>query len=80
MGGKDAAFEDRAVRLAATFQGAGVLTGDLTPECAELVRAVLDALSAPADAEDTRSQAQRYHDGLQQAKRWLQKCVVIWVT
>ena len=49
-GGKDAAFEDRAVRLETTFQGAGVLTGDLTPECAELVRAVLDALSAPADA------------------------------
>ena len=49
-GGKDAAFEDRAVRLATTFEGAGVLHGDLTPECAELVRAVLDALSAPADA------------------------------
>ena len=58
----------------------GVLHGDLTPECAEVVRAVLDALSAPAGAEDDRSQAQRYHDGLQEAMRWLQKCVVIWVT
>ena len=46
------AFEDRAVRLVTTFQGAGVLTGDLTPECAAVVSAVLDALSAPAGAED----------------------------
>ena len=67
--GKDAAFEDRAVKLATTFEGAGVLTGDLTPQCAEMVRAVLDALSAPAGAEDDRSQAQRYHDGLQEAMR-----------
>ena len=41
------------------------------PECAAMVAAVLDALSAPAGAEDTRSQAQRYHDGLQQAMRRL---------
>src|ERR1039458_6297199 len=31
------AFEDRAVRLETTFQGAGVFTGDLTPECTALV-------------------------------------------
>ena len=42
------AFADRGVRLETTFQGAGVLTGDLTPECAAVVGAVLDALSAPA--------------------------------
>jgi len=63
----DAAFEDRAVKLETTFEGAGVLHGDLTPECAQLVRAVLDALSAPADADDPRSHEQRYHDGLQEA-------------
>jgi hypothetical protein len=40
------AFEDRGVRLVTTFQGAGVLHGDLTPECAAVVTAVLDALSA----------------------------------
>jgi len=62
------AFEERGVRLETTFQGAGVLHGDLTPECAAVVGAVLDALSAPAGAEDTRSQAQRCHDGLQ--VRW----------
>ena len=53
---KDETFEDRAVRLITTFQGAGVMSGDLTPECAEAVAAVLDALAAPAGAEDTRSQ------------------------
>ena len=60
-------FDDRAVRLITTFQGAGVMSGDLTPECAEAVAAVLDALSAPAGAEDDRSQEQRYHDALQEA-------------
>ena len=65
------AFEDRAVRLETTFHGAGVLTGDLTPECAAVVGAVLDALGAPAGAEDTRSHAQRYHDALHEAMRRL---------
>ena len=68
---RDEAFEDRSVRLETTFEGAGVLSGELTPECAAVVGAVLDALSAPAGAEDTRSQAQRYHDGLQEAMRRL---------
>ena len=54
-GGKDEAFEDRSVRLETTFEGAGVLHGDLTPECASVVGTVLDALSAPAGAEDTRT-------------------------
>jgi hypothetical protein len=67
----DRGFADRGVRLVTTFQGAGVLTGDLTPECAAVVGAVLDALSAPAGAEDTRTRAQRYHDGLQEAMRRL---------
>jgi Domain of unknown function (DUF222) len=65
------AFEDRAVYLETTFGGAGVMSGDLTPECAAVVGAVLDALGAPAGAEDTRSHAQRYHDGLQEAMRRL---------
>jgi hypothetical protein len=60
-------FDDRAVRLITTFAGAGVLNGDLTPECAEAVAAVLDALAAPAGAEDTRTREQRYHDALQEA-------------
>src|ERR1039457_6420166 len=61
------AFEDRAVRLETTFQGAGNFTGDLTPECTALVGTVLEALSAPRGAEDTRSHAQRYHDALEEA-------------
>ena len=65
------AFEDRAVRLETTFQGAGVLTGDLTPECAALVRAVLDALAVPAGAADDRTGAQRCHDALAEAMRRL---------
>ncbi len=64
---RDQAFEDRSVKLATTFDGAGVLTGDLSPECASIVGTVLDALSAPAGAEDDRSQAQRYHDALHEA-------------
>ena len=61
---QDQAFEDRCVRLETTFGGAGVLSGDLSPECAAVVGTVLDALSARAGAEDTRSQAQRCHDAL----------------
>src|SRR5215470_6398021 len=66
-GGSPSGFGDRAVRLAVTFQGAGFLTGDLTPECAQIVGTVLDALSAPAGAEDDRTHEQRYHDALQEA-------------
>ena len=65
------ALEDRSVRLELTFQGAGVLSGDLTPECAAVITTVLDALSAPAGADDTRSHAQRYHDALEEAMRRL---------
>jgi Domain of unknown function (DUF222) len=68
---RDRALEDRSVRLETTFDGAGVLSGDLTSECAAVVGAVLDALSAPAGAEDTRTQAQRMHDGLHEAMRRL---------
>ena len=72
----DDKFGDRGVKLESTFDGAGVLSGDLTPECAAVVTAVLDALSAPAGAEDTRTYAQRYHDALQEAMRgsWRPGC------
>ena len=70
-GDPDHGFEDRAVKLQTTFQGAGVLTGDLSPECASVVGTVLDALSAPAGTEDTRSQAQRYHDAPHEAMQRL---------
>ena len=64
-------FEDRQLRVETTFGGAGVISGDLTPECAAVVTAVLDALSAPAGAEDTRTKDQRYHDALEDVMRRL---------
>jgi hypothetical protein len=71
-GGDDGkALTDRSVRLAATIGGAGVIHGDLTPECAEAVGRVLDALSAPVGDEDDRSQEQRHHDALQEAMKRL---------
>jgi len=75
--GPDDGFEDRCVKLETAFDGAGVLTGDLTPECASIVTTVLDALSAPAGAQDTRSQAQRYHDALHEAMRPLCFCIMM---
>src|SRR4051812_15592600 len=70
-GDSGAVFDDRAVKLATTLGGAGVIHGDLTPECAEFVQTVLDALAAPAGAGDDRSHEQRYHDALQEAMRRL---------
>ena len=67
----DAGFRDRSLKLATTFGGAGVIHGDLTPECAEVVGQVLDALGAPAGAEDDRTQEERYHDALQEAMKRL---------
>jgi hypothetical protein len=60
-------FEDRKVTVQTTIYGAGVLNGDLTPECAAVVTAVLESLSAPRGAEDTRTREQRYHDALEEA-------------
>ena len=64
-------FEDRRVRLLTHFRGAGSLEGELTPDCAESLRAVLDSLSARAGPEDTRTAAQRQHDALAEACRRL---------
>jgi hypothetical protein len=58
---------DRALRLDTTFQGAGLLSGDLTPECTAVIRTVLDALSAPRGADDDRTHPERYHDALHEA-------------
>ena len=68
--GRDPAL-DRALFLDTTLDGAGVIRGDLTPECAAMVQAVLDALSAPAGAGDLRTRPQRYHDALAEAMRRL---------
>jgi hypothetical protein len=44
-------FADRGVKLATTFGGAGVVHGDLTPECAEVLGRVLDAGAGRAAGE-----------------------------
>ncbi len=62
---------DRGVSFDTTFDGAGVIHGDLTPECAAMVQAVLDALSAPGSGGDLRTRPQRYHDALAEAMRRL---------
>jgi uncharacterized protein DUF222 len=62
---------DRTVFLDTTIDGAGIIRGDLTPECAAMVQAVLDALSAPEGAGDLRTRPQRYHDALAEAMRRL---------
>ena len=59
-------FEDRFLQLDTTIDGAGRLTGDLTPECAAAVTAVLQALGKKRGPEDDRTVAQRYHDALQE--------------
>jgi hypothetical protein len=70
-GDQDGKHLDRGLSLETTFEGAGVLHGDLTPECSALVAAVLDALSAPAGAGDLRTRPQRYHDALAEAMKRL---------
>ena len=61
----DDGFDDRYVQVGTTFGGAGVIRGNLTPECAAAVQAVLEALGKRGGPEDLRSEAQRFHDALQ---------------
>jgi Domain of unknown function (DUF222) len=68
---------DRTVFLDTTIDGAGMLRGDLTPECTAMIQAVLDALSAPGGGGDLRTRAQRYHDALAEAMRPLLFCVML---
>ncbi len=67
----DDGFDDRGLRLATTFRGAGKLHGDLTPQCSAALAAVLDALGKKAGPEDTRTRQQRAHDALEEACRKL---------
>src|ERR1700722_10986443 len=59
-------FGDRYLDLETTMDGAGRIRGDLTPECAAAVTAVLEALGKSRGPEDFRSAGQRYHDALQE--------------
>jgi len=62
----DDGFDDRYVSIGTTFGGAACIRGNLTPECNAAVQAVLEALGKPNGTEDTRTEAQRFHDALQQ--------------
>jgi len=62
----DDGFDDRYVQVGTTFGGAGVIRGNLTPECAAAVQVVLEALDKKAATADARTEGQRFHDALQQ--------------
>jgi uncharacterized protein DUF222 len=64
-------FDDRSVRLETTMDGAGSLTGSLTPEAAAAVQAVLESLGKKRGKEDIRTEPQRHHDALLEACRLL---------
>ncbi len=64
---EDFDFRDRHLKLGLTFGGAGVIRGDLTPECAAAVTAVLEALGKRRGPEDDRNEGQRLHDALAEA-------------
>ena len=66
-------FADRGVKLATTFGGAGVVHGDLTPECAEMLGRVLDALGAPGRE---RRRPDRRSSGT--TTRWPRPCGGCW--
>jgi hypothetical protein len=63
----DDGFDDRYVQVGTTFGGAGVIRGNLTPECTAAVRAVVEALGKKAGPEDDRTEGKRFHDALQLA-------------
>jgi Domain of unknown function (DUF222) len=60
-------FDAYTIRLETTLDGAGVLHGELSPECAVALQAVLASLSEKAGPEDNRGRETRQHDALQQA-------------
>lgn len=71
-------FAGRSVQLDTTFQGAGKLDGNLTPQCAAAVQAVLDALGKRRGPEDERTKGQRLHDALEDAcGHWLAFCIML---
>ena len=68
---EDSGFDDRRVRVETTFDGAGVLSGNLTPACSAALQAVLDALGKNRGPGDLRSEDQRKHDALEEGLKLL---------
>jgi Domain of unknown function (DUF222)/HNH endonuclease len=69
--GGDDGFTDRYLSLATTIGGAGVLRGELTPQCAAALQTLLDSLGKRHGPEDTRTKGQRFHDALEEICRRL---------
>jgi hypothetical protein len=67
----DDRFGDRGLYLDITIGGAGRLRGDLSPQCAAALQAVLESLGKHRGAEDDRTLAQRQHDALAEACQML---------
>jgi Domain of unknown function (DUF222)/HNH endonuclease len=65
--GEGDGFRDRDLKLAEYWQGSGLVQGNLTPECAAALRAVLDSLNGRAGPGDHRTAGQRDHDALHDA-------------
>ena len=62
-------YEDRDLRLKTTLGGAGILTGDLSAECAALLATVFEAFGKNVGFGDFRAPGQRAHDALETALR-----------
>ncbi|MGC1286493.1 MAG: DUF222 domain-containing protein [Streptosporangiaceae bacterium] len=74
----DDGFAGRSLRLDTTFEGAGKLDGNLSPQCAAALQAVLDALGKRRGPEDERTKGQRLHDALEDAcGHWLAFCIML---
>jgi hypothetical protein len=59
--------DDRTLHLDLTIDGAGRVRGDLSPQCAAALQAVLESLGKHRGTEDNRTLAQRQHDALHEA-------------
>ena len=77
----DDGLAGRSVRLDTTFRGTGNLDGNLTPQCAAALRAVMDALGKRRGPEDLRTKGKRLHDALEDGCWQLPavECPVGWV-
>jgi hypothetical protein len=64
---QDDGFDDRYIQVGTTFGGAAIIRGNLTPECAAAVRAVMEAPGKRQGPEDDRTEGKRFHDALQLA-------------
>ncbi|HXL92013.1 MAG TPA: hypothetical protein VN969_23995, partial [Streptosporangiaceae bacterium] len=65
----DGALPDRGLCLETTLDGAGRVDGDLTPQCAALLQAVLTAFGDKTGPGDLRTPHERNHDALEEALR-----------